>query len=386
MNILMIDYEYPPVGGGGGVFNKQLAEELAKKHTITVITSGFKTLARHEILNGVEIIRVPVAFRKNMNAASLASMLTFFPSSLFAGNNLLKKKKFDLVHSFFAIPSAPSGLLLAKKFRLPHILSLMGGDIYDPSKTLSPHQAPLLKQTVRAMLHKSDRVVANSADIKKRAVQYFGGSEKMDLISLAIEEPRFVKKKRSDFRLGENDVLLVTVGRLVARKGLANLLGIIRKLDNRQVRLLIIGDGPEKNNLIQRADELGIGDRIQFLGRVDDERKFQILALSDLYVSASDHEGFGLVYLEAMAAGLPVLCFDKGGQTDFLENGRTGFLVPYGDGGLFASRLEELCGNPVTRKEMARYNTRHVRKFYFDRCGEQYDLLYTACGKNRDPK
>lgn len=376
----MVDYEYPPVGGGGGVFNKQLAEKLVEKHSITVLTSGFKTLKKHETVNGVEIIRVPVAFRKNLNAASIFSMLSFFPSSCYAGNSLLKKRKFDLVHSLFAIPSAPSGLLLAKKYKLPHILSLLGGDVYDPSKKLSPHNTLFLKQTVRKMIHNSDRVIAGSMDIKNRALQYYGSSYDIDMINLAIAEPQFEKKERGDFQLNKQDILLVTVGRLVARKGLAHLLEIIKELNNPRVKLLIIGDGPERSNLQKQAEELNIRDKIQFLGRISDDKKFQILSLSDLYLSTSDHEGFGLVYLEAMATGLPVLCFDKGGQTDFLEDGKTGFLVPFADCHRFRERLAQLCENVDLRKEMQLFNSQYVRKFYFEHCAEQYDRIYQEFG------
>ncbi len=386
MNILMIDYEYPPVGGGGGVVHKQLAEVLIKNHSITVITSGFRELKKQETVNGVEIIRVPVLFRKNMNAASIVSMLSFYPSCLNIGNTLLKERKFDLVHSMFAIPSAPAGLHLAKKFRLPHFLSLLGGDVYDPSKKLSPHNTPLLKQTVRKMIHDSDRVIACSMDLKRRALEYYGNGENIDLINHGIEEPQFEKRNRSDFQFAEQDILLVSVGRLVARKGLSQLLKIIYEIKNPRVKLLIIGDGPEKTSLERQADDLKIRDKVLFLGRIDDTKKFQILSLSDLYVSTSDHEGFGLVFLEAMATGLPVLCYDKGGQTDFLEDGKTGFLVPFGDRSRFVDNLVQLCKNADIRKDMSLYNSRHVTEFYIDRCAEKYDRLYQEYRSNEDKK
>ncbi len=376
MNILMIDYEYPPVGGGGGVFNKQVAEVLAKKHSITVITSGFRGLKKREMVNGVEIIRVPVAFRKNKNAASLVSMLSFFPSSLLTGRSLLKKKKFDLIHSMFAIPSAPSGLYLAKKFHLPHFLSLLGGDVYDPSKRLSPHNTPLLKQTVKKMIHDSDKVIACSLDTKTRANTYYGRRDDIVLISHGIVEPHFEKKRRSDFQLAEDDILMATVGRLVVRKGLSQLVDIIGKLENKKAKLLIIGDGPERPNLMKQAEDLHIRDRILFLGRVSDDEKFQILSVCDFYVSTSDHEAFGLVFLEAMATGLPVICYDKGGQTDFLEDGKTGFLVPFGDRERFAENLAGLCAKKAMRQEMGRFNSLHVKDFFIECSAEKFDNLY----------
>ena len=144
MNVLMLNYEYPPLGGGGGVLNQQLAEELSQNNQVTLITSQFGDQPSHEIRGGVEILRVPVLWRSNPNAATLLSMFSFFPTSLRTGYRLLHTRPFDLVHSMFAIPSAPSGFMLAKRFRLPHVLSILGGDVYDPSKRLSPHRAPLL--------------------------------------------------------------------------------------------------------------------------------------------------------------------------------------------------------------------------------------------------
>lgn len=376
MNILMIDYEYPPVGGGGGVFNKQIAEELAQKHAVTVITSGFKGLPKKEIVNGVEILRVPVAFRKNMNAASIVSMLSFFPSSVWAGNALLRRRKIDIVHSFFAIPSAPSGYYLARKYHIPHFLTLLGGDVYDPSKKLSPHNTPLLKQTVRKMIQDSDKVIADSIDIKKRAIEYFGASNSIDMISLGIERPQFKRVERSDFQLDESDILLVTVGRLVARKNLANLLHCLEEIEDPKVKALIIGDGPKMPELVQQAEKLGLSDRVRFFGRVNDQEKFQILSLSDIYVSTSDHEGFGLVFLEGMATGLPVVCYDKGGQNDFLKDGETGFVVPLGENELFAAQLSRLCGDEQLRRAFKQFNSQYVEKFFMEHCAQQYDDLY----------
>src|SRR5688500_16440383 len=116
MNVLMLNYEYPPLGGGGGVFNQQLAEELSQQNQITLITSRFGAQPSYEIQRGVEIFRVPVLLRRNPNSATLLSMFSFFPTSLRTGYRLLHTRPFDLIHSMFAIPSAPSGFLLAKRF------------------------------------------------------------------------------------------------------------------------------------------------------------------------------------------------------------------------------------------------------------------------------
>ena len=174
MNILMIDYEYPPIGGGGGVFNKHLAEALvSKNHNVTVLTSCFGSLPSVEIQNGVTIHRISTIGRNDRNSASMVSMLSFFPASIARGYQLFKNNDFDIAHSFFAIPSAPSGLVLAKMFKRPHMVSILGGDIYDPSKKLSPHNTPLLRQIVKWVLSESTVAISLSDDIQHRTAEHY---------------------------------------------------------------------------------------------------------------------------------------------------------------------------------------------------------------------
>ncbi len=144
LKILIINYEYPPIGGGGGVICKDIAEEIVKEgHEITVITSKFVKLSKEEVVGGVKIIRVPVFFRKKQNVASLLSMLSYFPSSIFYVQSLLRKEKFDIINTHFAIPSGPVGNFISKNKKIPNILSIHGGDIFDPSKSF-----PLIKLLV----------------------------------------------------------------------------------------------------------------------------------------------------------------------------------------------------------------------------------------------
>ena len=378
MNMLMINYEYPPLGGGGGVFNKQLAEELAGKNSVTVITSRFDAQKSFEVVNDVEIIRVPVFLRGDQNAATIVSMISFFPFSLWAGKKLLENRRFDIIHSMFAIPSAPSGLALARKYHIPHVLSILGGDIYDPSKKLSPHKTPILHRTVKKMIEGSDSVIALSSDIKGRALKHYNPSTKIDIIHLGIPRPSFIKVSRSHFNFDAKDFLLVTVGRLVRRKGLKDLIKALRNLNKSNIKLVIIGDGPERITLGEVASSLNVSKQVFFLGRVSDEEKFQLLSASDIYVSSSQHEGFGIVFLEAMATGLPVVCYDKGGQTDFLIDKKTGFLVNYGDIHLLSKRIKELYGNHTLRKRISRFNTQYIEKFFISSCAEQYQSVYDS--------
>ena len=173
-HVLFVSYEYPPLGGGGGVMFRDLAEEIAKTVEVTVLTSRAGGLPFQERHGRLDIIRVPVLLRNAQAVASLPSMLSFFPSSHREGRRRLRATPFDLIHSSFAVPSGPSSVLLARRFGLPHVLSIHGGDIWDPSRGLSPHRVPLLKQTVRWVLRSCDRVVAQSRDTVQRAESIYG--------------------------------------------------------------------------------------------------------------------------------------------------------------------------------------------------------------------
>jgi L-malate glycosyltransferase len=377
MNILMINYEYPPLGGGGGVINKYLAEELSKTNHITLITTKFTDQKPYEICNDVEVFRVPVCLRNDQNAATLLSMLSFFPASLWRGYRLLTTCRFDLIHSMFVIPSAPSGLILAKMFCIPHILSILGGDIYDPSKRLSPHKTILLHALVKKILMNADKVVGMSLDIIERATTYYNISRKIELIPHSIKRPLFAPKTREALGYSPDDILLITVGRLIPRKGVHDLIYAIQS-QHENVKLLIIGDGPERQKLQELAASLRVSDRICFLGYVSEETKFQILNIADIYVSATCHEGFGLVFLEAMAVGLPIISYDNGGHVDFLSDNQSGFLVRLGDLRALIQRIKVLSEAADLRRRMGQWNRQRVEDYYISRCAAKYQALYEA--------
>jgi glycosyltransferase involved in cell wall biosynthesis len=121
---------------------------------------------------------------------------------------------------------------------------------------------------------------------------------------------------------------------------------------------------------------MGLENRITLTGRVGDE-KFQIMAAADIYVSTAVHEGFGLVFLEAMESGLPVVSYNNGGQVDFLVDGTTGFLIQLGDTAKFTARLKEMIESVEMRQRMSQYNKEYIKGFYTSECADKYVEIFT---------
>jgi len=384
LRILFCNYEYPPLGGGGGVINALLAEEMARDHEVTVLTSQGLDTPEREQLNGVDIHRVPVFFRSQLATANLASMAAYIINGRSAGGALLAGKSFDVINTHFVLPSGPVGTSLARRWRVPHVLTLLGGDVYDPSKPLSPHRHGILRGWVKRLARTADRVLADSSDVQQRFNQFFDPQLPVEVIPLGIRRPPDVGPcNRADFGLSPDDIVVIAVGRLVRRKSVDQLIDCVAESNDPKLKLVLVGAGPLERKLRTQAAARGISERVVFTGFVSEETKLGLLRCSDLFASTSQHEGFGLVFLEAMAAGLPVLCYDTGGHTDFLESGRTGYLVPLNDLDEFSRRLNELVRDADVRARMRQHKVTTMEDYYIDACARRYLEVFEAVAGQR---
>jgi glycosyltransferase involved in cell wall biosynthesis len=124
-----------------------------------------------------------------------------------------------------------------------------------------------------------------------------------------------------------------------------------------------------------------VASRVQFRGFVPDETKFQLLAASDVFALPSLHEAFGLVYLEAMHCGLPVIAGRPGGQEDYLSEGRTGFLVPHDDADALLAAVQRLVGDPELRAIMSAHNRTVAQRFSIAGTAGEYESLFSRIGR-----
>jgi glycosyltransferase involved in cell wall biosynthesis len=373
MRILLVNYEYPPLGGGGGVLTRTLAAELARRHSVTVLTSRASGLPEESFDDGVHVVRVGVVGRRELARASMASLLSFVPAALRAGARLIGGATFDVVNSIFAVPSGSAGGPLARRAAAPHVLTLIGGDIFDPSRRISADRFPPLRATVGRVVRAAGAVTAISRDVARRAADMTGRRD-IIVVPCAVEPPKLPRPDRESLGWSRGDVVVLTIARLVDRKGLDTLIGAVGRAGP-PLRLEVVGDGPNRARLEALASSVAPG-RVSFSGTLDAGGKALRLASADAFALVSLHEGFGLVYLEAMHAGLPVVAGTAGGQIDFLDDGANALLVPPGDVAALSTALRRIAADPGMRRSLAGEARRTVAAYTPERMAAQYTDVY----------
>ena len=382
LKILVINYEFPPLGGGGGVASYDFALEWKKYGKIDVLTSNFKGLNSFENINGINIFRTKIFFRKSRDTATFLSMLSFLITGFLMGVKLCKKNRYNIINTHFAIPTGPLGYILSKIFKIPNVLSLHGGDIYDPSKKMSPHKNPIFGRIVKFILNRADRIVAQSNSTRDNAIKYYSPNKDIAIIPLGFHPPIISKKNRNHIGLDKDSFYFVTIARLIKRKSIDTILHAMSKINNKKIKFIVMGDGPEMDFLVKLTNELGLQDRVIFLGHTIDDDKYVHLKNSDSFILIPMNEPFGIVFMEAMFAGLPIICSNSGGQTDFLFDGKNALLVEFGDIESCKNSMLKIYKDGDLRKMMSKNNKEKIKDFYAESVAYEYIRIFRELKKS----
>ncbi|MFH1172804.1 MAG: glycosyltransferase family 4 protein [Nanoarchaeota archaeon] len=363
MHILMINHEFPPLGGGGGNANYYIARELVKLgHSVDIVTSGFSGL-KSETINGFNVHRIKTK-RKHETHATTLEMLSFVKNSRKYCKKLMKNKKYDIIQCFFTLPAGLTGFLLTKKFKVPMVIRMGGSDVpgYDPYrfKLLYKLLIPLYKKVWR----RADCLVVNSQKLKDLLLK--SKQMKVDIIYNGADSEELKANRKSDGKT------IICISRLVKRKGIDYLLRALK--DRKDFHLIIIGDGEERQNLENLANKLGINSRTEFIGAVEHNGVIKYLNKADIFVLPSFAEGMSNALLEAIANGLPVIVTDVGGSKELVKN--NGVIIQPGNEEQLKDAIEKLLSNEKLRKQMSKESLEIAKKFTWQNIAKEYENLY----------
>lgn len=367
MRLLIINYEFPPLGGGAGNATACLAREWAARgHEVEVLTGGFRGLAVREEIDGYSVRRLPTP-RRAQGQCSVVEMCAFMAAACVA---VLAGPRPDVAIAFFSIPSGPAALLLRLLRGVPYIVSLRGGDVpgFDAKNLASLHS---LTNPLTALLWRNARaVVGNSTGLCELARKFMPGLDVPEIPN-GVDTTRFSPAPRD----GETCELLF-VGRLAPQKGVDVLLRALAQMPDGW-RLRIAGDGPEREKLAALSTSLGLAERVQFLGWTQRDALPALYRSADVFVFPSYDEGMPNVVLEALASGLPIVATRIAGTEQLVIDGENGALVPPGAPTAFAQALQPVIADPAHRRAMGeKSRALAVSEFSWTRSAIAYEALF----------
>lgn len=286
-----------------------------------------------------------------------------------AARRLGRRLGFDVVHVHWAIPHGIHGLVAARAAGAALVTTFYGAEIRWAERRFPPGRAFLRWYARRSHL------VAISESTRRMLAPYAG--RPIDVIPYGVTLPEETSRPAP----AETPVLLF-VGRLVTRKGVDRLLQALAGIRNRNWRLEIVGFGPERERLEALVGELGLEDRVAFLGRLSDAelgaayRRATCFVLPATVDEREDTEGLGVVLLEAMSHGVPILATRRGGIPDIVIDGRTGFLVE-DDIAEIGAGVRRVLDDPRQAREMGERGRERVRAaFGWDSILDRLEAVY----------
>ena len=393
MKILMVATSYPRFeGDAAAIFLRRLAVALAARGEQIEVLAPADARADGSLRDpGVRVHRFrypafpggPLAYGSgilpNLRAHPLRVVqLPFFLLAMFFALLVrVRRVRPDLIHAHWVLPGGVLAVLAGRMLGVPVLVTAHGGDAFSFRRGAG-------RWLKRFALRRADRVSANTRATARALAQSWPGIEAR-VVPMGVDCARFGQVARKP-QAGEGPVVLF-VGRLVKKKGVEVLLRAWQRCQSEWALggcLWIVGDGGESTALERLAEGPGLAGRVRFFGRLPNEALPEIYAAADVFVAPSvvdewgDTEGQGVVLIEAMAAGVPVVASAVGGICDVIRDGEHGWLVPPDDAGKLAQRIHEVLElDPAQRAGVVRQAGERVRKRYdWPVVAGQFSALY----------
>ena len=350
MKIGMVCY---PSFGGSGVVATELGTALAQRgHLVHFVSydppARFRCCAERVSFHEVTISSYPL-FRYPPYLLAMASRLA----------EVAENEDLDLIHVHYAIPHTISACLareITGRRRMPVVTTLHGTDV-----TIVGRE-PEYFRVVQFALRDSDGVTAVSASLARETTDTFGFDGHIEVVPNFVDHEIYRRMRPSDLRgfvRSPGEAVLAHVSNMRPVKNVPDVVRVFARVAAEMpARLLLVGDGPELCGVRRLAKQLGVADRVKYLGETPAIPR--VLSCADLFLLPSSQESFGLSALEAMACGVPVLATRAGGIPEVVEDGATGTLCEVGDVEAMAEGALSILRDPQRRERMAAAGRRRV--------------------------
>lgn len=366
MKIAIVCY---PTFGGSGVVATELGLELARRgHDIHFITYSqpvrLALLSPNVHYHEVNVPEYPL-FHYQPYELALSSKLV----------DMVKLYKIEVLHVHYAIPHAYAGymaqqMLKEEGINIPMVTTLHGTDI-----TLVGNH-PFYKPAVTFSINKSDIVTSVSQSLKDNTLELFAVTNEIEVIPNFIELAKIPQKISCRSAMAQTDERIIThISNFRSVKRIPDVIQIFYAIQQRiPSKLMMVGDGPEKEKAEQLCSQLGITDKVIFFGNSNEID--QILRHSDLFLLPSETESFGLAALEAMACGVPVISSNSGGLPEVNIDGFSGFLSDVGNVTEMAANALQILQDPIRLQEFKTNALKTAEKFDIQHILPLYESVY----------
>lgn len=372
MRILVLNHEFPPVGGGGGRAAESICQALAKRgHEIKVLTSHFKNLPRQEQREGYEIVRIPV-IRTQAFRASFLSMALYVLSGLWAGFRLIRFFNPHVIHVHFAVPAGALAWALSRFTRIPYVLTAHLGDVPDGVPEKTDGWFRFIFPFTRWIWRDASARVAVSEYTRSLALEQY--PQEILVIPNGVEADL---ERPALIRVNDPPVI-VFAGRFMEQKDPLMIVQTLSEMKDLSWRCIMIGDGPLAPQVEKSIAEFGAEDRFLLTGWIAPDEVMKQFERSDILFMPSLSEGLPVVGVQALAKGLAIVASHIGGFVDLVDEGQNGYLVEARSKDKFKSKLRELLVSPSRLLSFRQASLEKAKLFEISRIAEQYEDLFTA--------
>lgn len=371
----MLDNEFPPLGGGMGTTNEALLKKFAalSELTIDLITAALgKKYEEEQFAERIRFFRVPVN-NQNLHHSSNRELVAYTWQALPLAMKLHRKWQYDFCFAWSALPAGAVARVLKWRLGLPYMVWVSGPDIpgfEQRYRALYPFLLPLLKTTWR---HAQPLIAKCAQEVEM--IHAAAPDVPVTTIPNGVDLTVF----RPGAPIPDSGPLkVICVARLIERKGQHHLIQAVSTLtaQGTEITLDLVGTGDALRQYQQLAQELGIADRVNFVGYVPREKIAEHYAAAHVFALPSYNEGMALAALEAMAAGLPLVVTRTGGTEELVRDGENGFTFEWGDVGGMTAHLSGLAGNRALARQMGIASRMRAQCFSWEIISDSFLSLF----------